>query len=129
MEKKEVLAMANKSAEWYLKNFNVCGVEEEKDSNWFYAVGKYENSNRMTVLCVAKKNSDCKTGSMGTFYRFAIIRSMDLCGFKIHWKNDNPIWPVWYLNENEMDKFLSFYNPLIEKYGFNRASVQTNTFA
>lgn len=121
--KEKVLAMANSSADWYLKNFNVLGIEEEKDSNWFYAVGKYDNSKKITVLCVAKKDSDCKTGFMGDLNRFAIIYAMDRCGLKIKWRNDYPIWPVWYHDRDAMEKFLSVYNPLIAKYGFDRKSI------
>lgn len=130
MEKKKVLEMANESAEWYLRNFNVLGIEYEKDSNWFYAVGKYENSNRVTVLSVAKKDSGCKTSVFWDLYRFSIIYAMHACGYKIEWSgNGNPIWPIWYLNTFEMKNFLFEYDNMISKYGFNRASVQTNSFA
>lgn len=128
--KKQVLEMANDSAEFYLRHFNVCGIEYEKDSSWFYAVGKYDNSERMTVLSVAKKNSGCKTTNFWDFYRFSIIYAMHICGYKLKWcANGSPMWPVWYLNQFEMKNFLIEYDKMISKYGFTRASVQTNSFA
>lgn len=128
--KKKALQLANKTAETWLKNFNVLGIEYENDSNWFYVVGKYENSERMSVLSLAKKNSGCVSSYFWDFYRFSIIYAMHVCGYKIKWaSNGNHIWPVWYLNTYEMKNFSIEYEKMITKYGFTRASVQTNSFA
>ena len=128
--KKQVLEMANDSAEWYLRNFNVCGIEYEKDSSWFYAIGKYDKSEQMNVLSIAKKESGCKTTVFGDFNYFAILYALHACGYSAKFTPKGYVmWPVWYLNQFEMKNFLIEYDKMIEKYGFTRASVQTNSFA
>lgn len=128
--KEKVLAMANETAAAYLEKFDVLGIEEEKESSWFYAVGKYKNSDKMDVLSVAKKDSGCETTVFWDFYHFAIIYAIHECGYKLKWMpNGNPMWPVWYLNRFEMKNFLIEYDKMIGKYGFDRVSVEKNIYA
>ena len=126
---KKVLSMANDSVAWYLRNFNVIGIEYEKDSSWFYAIGKYENSNQVNVLSVAKKDSGCKTTVFGDFNYFAILYALHACGYSAKWTAKGYVmWPVWYLNRFEMQNFLIEYDKIISKYGFDRLSVERNTY-
>lgn len=127
---KKVLSLANDSVIPYLKHFSVIGIETEENSSWFYAVGKYENSQRVDVLSVAKKDSGCNTTNFWDLDRFAIIFAMHICGYKLQWTaSGSPMWPVWYLNSFEMKNFSIEYEKILSKYGFDRLSAEKNRFA
>lgn len=130
--KQKILSMTDdKHAEWYLRNFNVIGVEQRgKNDNWFYVVGKYEKSNQVNVLCIAKKGTGCKSSVFADLNYFAIVDAMEQLNYKVLWtRNSYPMWPVWYLDEERFMKFHAVWKSIISKYGFDTKTIWDNACA
>ena len=131
MELQQVMEMTNESGKSWLRFYDkeILGIEDRGETSWFYVVYRYKNSPKVYVLSTPRKDSDCKAGSMGHLYRYALIVAMEEAGIKIEWKasNDWPIWPSWYCDDKDkLDKFVKRLDQILSKYGFNRNTIEQN---
>ena len=129
MELQKVMEMTNESGrEWLSWGKEVIGIEDRNEKNWFYAVFRYTGSEKVYVLSLPRKRTDCKASNFGHLYYFALLNAQKDAGIGIVWnKNGWPMWPVWHCNdEQKLRKFEECFASIIGKYGFDKLSIDKN---
>lgn len=135
MDIQQVMEMTNDNGREWLRWHDkvILGIEERKEeSDWFYVVYRYKSDSKVYVLSTPRKDSECKAGSMGHLYRYALLVAIEEAGIQVQWKvtTDWPIWPTWYCqDEVKLRKFNERLDEILAKYGFDRKTIEQNLYS
>ena len=130
----KVKAMTNDSGREMFRwgDYEVIGIEDRKESNWFYAIVKYKGDKKggVYVLSMPKKDSGCKASHFSHRWYFALLVSQESAGIKVVWNNNGwPTWPTWICrDEAKLQWFFSEYKTLLERYGFTDITIRRNYY-
>ncbi len=112
-------------------DYEVLGIEDRGEKNWFYTVVRYHGSQKVCVLSMPRKESGCKPSHFGHLEYYALLASIEFAGIKVVWARQGwPMWPVWYCDdEQKLSTFRNKYREIIGKYGFDERTIERNRYS
>lgn len=127
------LKMTNDSGKEMFRwnDYDVIGIEERKNDNWFYAIVRFKCSPEgVYVLALPKKDSGCKACIFSHLWYFALLVSQEDAGINVVWNHKSwPTWPSWICRDEEkLNNFSENYKALLGRYGFDRLSIEQNYY-
>lgn len=122
MELQKIMEMTNGHGKEFLRWFENCSIlgtevtEENSSRKEFTFIYRHEDGKVCAAVLPVKESSNNGCCCFGNLEHFAMAYAAGKSGIRLLPRKGGFMWPVWYTEQKDFERWRAFYDEIIEKY-------------